>query len=119
MKHTALLVVALLAGCAHQSAHAQSPCEKIEYAKLKDSNRKELNEQYCRAMQRSKLNEDLRAISSELFNKQLAMGANTNQSHKDMVARGDAQISCLSVAEDVTDMLSKKFKAKPAACPQK
>ena len=59
---------------------AQAPCEKIEYAKLKDASRGYLNEQYCRAMQSSKR------------------------------AQGDAQTSCIRVAEDIMYMITKKGK---------
>ena len=110
-----LLVAAILLLC-HNAVSAQSPCEKVEYAKLKDSSRAELNVEYCRAMQRSKLNEDLRKISNDTFEKQLAIGANTTKTQKDMAAFGDAQITCLSAAEEATSMLSKKFKAKPPVC---
>lgn len=79
MKTLLCIALTVLAVASPAFAFAQA-CDKIEYAKLKDSTPDELNTQYCRAMQRSKQ------------------------------TQGDARTSCLRVAEDVTDMLTKKFK---------
>lgn len=73
-----LLAIAI---CLHTGlCLAQAPCEKIEYAKLKDARGDYLNEQYCRAMQSSKR------------------------------AQGEAQASCIRVAEDIMYMITKKGK---------
>jgi hypothetical protein len=95
------------------------PCEKIEYAKLKDSTKKELTDEYCRATARGKLNEDLGKISTDFYNKQIALGANTTATRKAISERGDAQVSCMGVAEDVAAMLKKKYKAAPPSCASK
>ena len=68
---------------------------------------------YCLATAKAELNKKLRAISHELFESKLALGASTSTVQREMVAQGNAQVSCLKAAESATAMLSKKFNAKP------
>lgn len=92
-------------------------CEKVEYAKLKDSSKKDLAYDYCDAMKSAKLNEDFYAINKELFDKQLALGANTTDTRLKMEALGEAQSSCLRAAAEASQMLTKKYKASaPSNC---
>lgn len=111
-----LLLLALSMQIQSSFAGIEMPCEKIEYARLKDSTQKELLVAYCSAIEKSELNKKFKEISSDLFNSKLALGANTKETEKDISARADAQVSCLKVAEDISSMLTKKFKTKPSAC---
>lgn len=93
-------------------------CDRVEYAQLKDSDRKELTEIYCRAMSKSKLHEDLRAINQAGFYKALSAGFDTRLYQTRMREQGEAQVACVGVAESASAMYTKKFKAKAAPnCP--
>ena len=48
--------------CGHATAGPAFPCQRIEYAQLKDSTKKELSEEYCDANRKAALNKDLAAI---------------------------------------------------------
>ena len=92
-------------------------CERIEYAQLKDSSKKELTAAYCSAVAMADLNKDLLAFKKELFEKQLALGVDTSAALKGMKEYGEAQVSCVSVSEAASSMLQKKYSSKaPRAC---
>jgi len=113
-----LSVVALVASASFSglaSAGSEMPCERIEYAQLKDATRKELNDDYCNAVSKAKLNKDLGAISRQLLDRQASLGVDTSATSTDIRAKGDAEVSCIGVAESLSNMLAKKFKAKPPA----
>jgi hypothetical protein len=93
------------------------PCERMEYAQLKDSTKKELTDAYCSAIAKADLNRDLRAIKQELFDKQLALGADTSATFRELQEYGKSQVSCLRVSEAASNMLAKKYSAKaPNSC---
>jgi hypothetical protein len=93
------------------------PCEKLEYARLKDSSKSELTSEYCSSMSKADFNSRLKDISKELFEKRLALGVDTAAAQRDMQERGENQVSCLRAAEDAASMLKKKFKTVSPKCP--
>lgn len=105
------LIAVLLLTCS--TAFAGESCPKQEYARLKDSSRKELTDEFCSATRKAALNKDLIAIRQELFEKQLAMGADARGTAKELSEMREAHVSCLAAAEDAAQMLQKKFKAAP------
>jgi hypothetical protein len=112
-----LVEAPLTLACALSVAGPAAPCGPVEYAQLKDANRKELTDEYCTAMLKEKLNRDLGVIQKRLFDAQLQNGARTESTQRDMAALGDAQVTCLRAAEAAAGMLQKKFKAARPACP--
>ncbi len=114
--HIALI---LALACSAAIAGEGSPCSKMEYAQLKDSSRKELIGEYCGAMAKSQLNQDLKAIQKRLFDSQLNLGVRTDATQRAMVELGNAQVSCLVAADAAAGMLLKKFKAPRPACATK
>jgi hypothetical protein len=115
-KKISFAMVTLLIQSTGCIAGAGMPCEKLEYARLKDSTKKELVSEYCSATGKARLNEDLYAISKESFDRRIAMGSNVTRTMQEMSEKGEAQVSCVRAAEDASAMLLKKFKAKPLAC---
>ena len=97
-------------------ASSAMPCDRMEYAQLKDSTRKELTETFCGAMRKSELNAELSKIAQELFNSRLKAGYDVSVSMRDVKELGEAQVSCLKVAESASSMIEKRFKAKPPIC---
>jgi hypothetical protein len=77
------------------------PCNRIEKAQLKDSSNKELIDAYCGAKKMAEFNENLFSIAQK------------DGDIKKMKETGAAHVSCIKVAESVSKMLEKKFKAKP------
>lgn len=82
-------------------AAAGMPCEKVEYAELKDKTREELKYEYCRAKDRTRHNEELYAIYT---------------GERDRTESGDAASSCRRAAISALGMLEKKFKIKGHLC---
>lgn len=108
-----LMGCAALVLCSSALADPGAKCEAWEYAKLKDSTRQELDDRYCSAKRREKLNEDLGGIKKTLFARQLELGntAGAEVTRREMAALGDARVGCFAAAEDAHGMLKKKFKA--------
>jgi hypothetical protein len=79
-------------------------CERIEYAQLKDSSKKELSDFYCNATAKADLNKDLAAIERT---RETAAADRTAREY------GEAQVGCVRVADAASNMLLKKFGAKP------
>lgn len=102
----ALGVAALV--CGHATA-GPIPCQRIEYAQLKDSTKKELSEEYCSANRKAVLNKDLADIRK-------SGGLQNQKAERDARELTDAQIACLEVADSAAKMLSKKFKSKAPNC---
>ena len=92
------------------------PCQKIEYAQLKDSSKKELTLEYCSAVGKSELNKKLKDGANDFYTQQSNAGRNTKEIEKDIVEKSDAQISCLQVAESASSMFFKKFNEKKITC---
>lgn len=111
-----VLLMALLMQMPLCFAGAGTPCDKIEYAQLKDSSKKELQKEYCSAIDKSELNKKLKNTTADLANYLLINGSNAKEAEKDTIENGDAQVSCLKVAEDISAMMNKKFKSKPSIC---
>ena len=76
-------------------------CNRIAKTQLKDSSNKELIDAYCGAKKMAELNENLFSIAQK------------DGDIKKMKETGAAHVSCIKVAESVSKMLEKKFKAKP------
>jgi hypothetical protein len=92
------LALAALALFACHAAARNVPCDRWEYARLKDATRQELSKAYCSAERGAELNRKLAEISGQ-------------------PADHDAHIVCLQAADDAQGMLVKKFKAKaPPLC---
>lgn len=92
------------------------PCQKIEYAQLKDSSKKELRSVYCSAIEKSELNKKLKDHANDFYMIQVKSGRNSKESEKDIMEKSEAQISCLQVADSASSMFSKKFNVKDIAC---
>lgn len=88
------------------------PCEKIEYAQLKDSTKEELKYEYCRAHDRIKLNGELYAIGR----REIDTGVSTSESRRETTDIGEAGLSCRRAAIAALGMLEKKFKIKTQSC---
>jgi hypothetical protein len=93
-------------------AAAGMPCEKIEYAELKDKTKEELKYEYCRAKDRTRLNEELYAI----YRKEIDAGVFTSAGERERTESGDAASSCRRAAISALGMLEKKFKIKGHLC---
>jgi len=92
-------------------AGAEMPCEKVEYARLKDMDRKELSSEYCSAANKAQLNQNLQKISDDSFSQ-----SGSRTAMEDSRLRGEARVSCIAVQEDVARMLKKKYGAKQPKC---
>ncbi len=108
-----LLSAALAASWAHAGAGIE--CRAMEYARLKDSSRKELVEAYCSDTRTAKLNSDLRQL--RLVDQPLETNRQGDERFKELRELGAQQVACVRSAEDAAGMLSKKFKAPRPTCP--
>lgn len=90
-----------------------SPCEKIEYARLKDSTRPELVSEYCVAVAKDELNQALGKIQKDRFDATMSSSA-----QRAMSEIGDARVTCVRAAEEAARMLQQKFKAARPKCPK-
>jgi hypothetical protein len=90
-------------------------CERWEYAKLKDETKKELSDEYCRAVAHAIANASMAKASEEAAGKVLARGSydRATQLQNEAYGRSMDQVSCMKQAEDVESMLKRRFKAKP------
>ena len=111
MKTYTLLAVLVFAQAS--GAVAGLPCERIEYAQLKDSTRKELVDMYCHAKGKSEANEELAAIHQRTVDAQRGTGVSSKTSQRMWEDAREAIVSCLRVSESVSAMMAKKFNAKP------
>jgi hypothetical protein len=93
------------------------PCDRIEYAQLKDSSRKELIDAHCRAIGRADLNASLLEIKRESRDKLAALGRHSSESVREIEELSKDRMSCLKVSESALAMLEKKYSAKaPKSC---
>lgn len=116
VRNTCFMALGLLAS-ASVSLGAGLTCERMEYAQLKDSTKKELNDAYCSATRMADLNKDLRAIKQKLFEEQLTNGRDTSATMNGLKEYGEAQVSCLKVSDAVAAILTKKYNSKvPKSC---
>lgn len=94
-----------------------SPCDRMEYARLKDSTRQELTSEFCSAVAKDHLNEEIGRIEEDLLHKQIAMGSRDSKAtQKNVEELGDARVSCIKASEDAANMLKKKFNAPRPSC---
>lgn len=107
-----LILSVVLIQSAICNAGSGMPCEKIEYAQLKNSTKEELKYEYCLAHDRIKLNGELYAIGRKLIDS----GSSTNESQRETTEIGEAGLSCRRAAIAALGMLEKKFKTKSQSC---
>jgi hypothetical protein len=114
---TRACAIALLAAL-HTVSHAGPgmSCERMEYAQLKDSSRKELSEAVCSAKSKDALDQELGAIAKEQFEASVRLGGSMSAAMADMHDIGEARLSCVRAADEATKMLRKKFAAPAPSC---
>lgn len=93
-KLLALLLVSI-AGISYANA-----CEKWEYAKLKDSTKKELMDEYCYVNDIAQSNKKIWEVRRTMEDASAAKEARQDY------------FSCLAQQQNVSDMLAKKYKVK-------
>ena len=92
------------------------PCRKIDYAELKDMDKKELRSAYCGANSQAQLNRDLHKISEERLQEIRSRSGDSSAAFKEMQEAGDAEGTCLEQMSTVEGILKRKFKSAPPTC---
>jgi hypothetical protein len=90
------------------------PCDPVEYAELKDSTKKELNDLYCQSASKAELNEIMQGHSEKKRRLDITYGVSTKESDQEVNERSEAAVSCLKLMESTKRMMNKKFKSKPS-----
>jgi hypothetical protein len=94
------------------------PCEKIEYAQLKDSTKNELDSLYCNSERKAEYNRFAVETSRTLFRQKMESGVNGTPVRLEAEQLGNAQVACVRVAESIAAMQQKQFQAAPPRCPK-
>jgi hypothetical protein len=105
----------LLCAALALSIGGAAACERAEYARLKDSSRKELIATHCDAQLSADTQAKIVEANKAAFAQFVALGdmARAERASKDRSAASATRLSCLRVAREAEDMLRKKFGAKP------
>ena len=91
-------------------------CDYIEYAKLKDSTRTELNDTYCLEVMSEKVAKLSYDHSVKRLDLEISYGSNTTKEVREMKENSDAWVRCTKSVASIIGMLAKKYKAKPPSC---
>lgn len=92
------------------------PCERQEYARLKDASKAELSRQYCTARAWVDMNNERVEIRQASINRLAATGVATASRAAQVVEIVEAANTCRMASVDYADMLRKRFGAKRPTC---
>lgn len=99
-----------------QAGEAGMPCKQYEYAQLKDSSKRELNDIYCAADSRVKWNSDSFYEMNKKADETLAGGQSATPLIAAMRDYSAAMQACQATAFAAWGMLEKKYKIKQPSC---
>ena len=91
-------------------------CDRIDYAELKDFDRKVLAISYCLVKLRAELNGTRSQTLQDLLRNQLLTGGVASAARFEILILNGARDWCGAAAEDTEAVLKRKFSAKAPSC---